>query len=62
MFFKKNGILLRWRLILEEYGPDMEYIQGNKNIVADSSTRFTIIGNKGDSTYKKEIVSEINDI
>ena len=27
--------LLRWRLILEEYGPDMEYIKSDKKIVAD---------------------------
>ena len=28
--------ILRWRLILEEYGSDIEYIKGEKNIVADS--------------------------
>ena len=25
--------VLRWRFILEKYGPDIEYIQGSINIV-----------------------------
>jgi predicted aspartyl protease len=28
--------VLRWRLILEEFGPDLQYIKGEKNIVADA--------------------------
>ena len=31
-FFNTNRVLI-WRLILEEYGPDIEYIQGDKNTV-----------------------------
>ena len=30
------GIVLIWRLILEEYGSKAEYIQGKKTIVADA--------------------------
>ena len=32
--------MIRWRLILEEYGPELRYIQGNKNIVADALSRL----------------------
>ena len=31
---------MRWRLILEEYGPDLRYIQGEKNVVADALSRL----------------------
>ena len=56
--------MLTWRLIIEEYGPDIEYIQGDKNILADTLSIFAINVNQEttlESTYKKETVSEIND-
>ena len=34
--------LLRCILILKEYVPDIEYIKGDKNIVADTLSRFTL--------------------
>ena len=33
-FFNTNRVL-RWRLTLEEYGPDIEYIKGENNTAAD---------------------------
>ena len=57
--------VLIWRLILKEYGLDIEYIKGEKNIVEDTLSIFTLNGNQETThnyTYKKEIVSEINDI
>ena len=60
-----TDILLIGRLIIEYYGPEIEYIQGSKTIVADALSTFPIHGNKEttqESTYKKCIVSEINDI
>ena len=32
--------VMRWRLILEEYGPELLYIPGDKNIVADALSRL----------------------
>jgi hypothetical protein len=34
--------VMRWRLLLEEYGPDIKYIQGSKNIVADALSRLDL--------------------
>ena len=34
--------VMRWRLILEEFGPELIYIQGDKNIVADALSRLEI--------------------
>ena len=42
--FNINRVLI-WRLILEDYGPDIEYIKGEKNIVADALSRITLNGN-----------------
>ena len=34
--------VMRWRLILEEYGPQLEYIKGEKNVLADALSRLDI--------------------
>ena len=55
--------MLICRLILEEYGPEIEYIQGSKNILSDELSRLSINRKKyitHESTYKKYIESEIN--
>ena len=57
-------ILIIQRLIFEQYGPGIEYIKFEGNIVADALSIFHLNQNKETtqkSTYKKEIVSEIND-
>ena len=32
--------VMRWRLIIEEYGPTLKYIEGESNVVADALTRL----------------------
>ena len=31
---------MRWRLYIEEYSPDLQYIKGEKNVVADTLSRL----------------------
>ena len=31
---------MRWRLILEEFGPELKYINGENNVVADALSRL----------------------
>ena len=56
--------VLKWQLILDNYGLDIEYIKGEKNIVSDALSRIPLNGNEENtqkSIYQKEIMSEIND-
>ena len=36
---------MRWRLILEEYGPELIYVKGENNVVADALSRLNLITN-----------------
>ena len=40
-----NRVLI-WRLILEDYGPDIEYIKGDNNIIPDELSRLPLNGNQ----------------
>jgi hypothetical protein len=33
---------MRWRLVLEDYGPELEYIKGERNVVAGALSRLDI--------------------
>ena len=35
--------VMRWRLIIEEFSPELIYIQGERNIVADALSRLDIV-------------------
>jgi hypothetical protein len=37
---------MRWRLILEEFGPELNHIKGKKNIVADALSRLELSDNE----------------
>ena len=38
-FFNTERVM-RWRLILEEFGPELKYIKGEDNVVADALSRL----------------------
>ena len=62
--FNTDRVLI-WKLILAYYVPDIEYIKGEKNLVAYALSRIPLDGNqetKQKFTYQREIVSEINNI
>ena len=41
--------VIRWRLILEEYGPEFIYVKGEHNIVADALSRLTLLDSSSTS-------------
>ena len=60
--FNTDRVLI-WIFIFENNGPDIEYINGEKNIVAYALPRYTINRNQETTqeyNYKNETVSEIN--
>lgn len=34
--------VMRWRLIIEEYGPELKYVKGHHNVVADTLSRLDL--------------------
>ena len=41
---------MRWRLILEEFGPELKYIKGENNVVADALSSL-------DMNYNQDILN-----
>ena len=37
---------MRWRLILEEFGPELKYIKGENNVLANALSRFEMSDNQ----------------
>ena len=48
---------MRWRLYIEEYSPDLQYIKGEKNVVADALSRLKMDDNP--SLHKALITEEM---
>ena len=45
---------MRWQLILEELSPELIYIKGSKNIVADALSRLDKIDNLNNNSSKND--------
>ncbi len=42
--------VMRWRLYIEEYSPDLQYIKGKNNVVADALSRLEMTTSKSEDT------------
>jgi hypothetical protein len=51
--------VMRWRLILEEYGPELHYIKGEQNIVADALSRLDMTDDMPLGTPTVEKMAEL---
>jgi cysteinyl-tRNA synthetase len=55
-----SRVLRQW-LLLEEYGADLEYVQGSSNVVADALSRLPTnaeTASNNDSAEKNELVAD----
>jgi hypothetical protein len=46
--------IMRWRLHIEEYGPDLCYIKGTKNVAAHALSRLGILNNPMNEAHSTE--------
>ena len=53
--------VLRWRMVLEEYGPELIYIKGQDNVVADALLRLDLIPDDESPPSKEHDDVTIND-
>ena len=44
--FLNTERVMRWRLLLEEFGPELKYIKGENNAVADALSRLEMSDNQ----------------
>jgi len=57
---------MRWRMLIEEFGPNINYIKGSTNTVADALSRLNFSGNISNKKYNKlfytvtKIITKIN--
>ena len=51
--------VMRWRLILEEFGPELRYIKGEHNIVADALSRLGMVKEPITEALPSEAAAEL---
>jgi transposase InsO family protein len=56
ILYKKlsNDRIIRWRLLLEEYGPEYVYVSGKDNVVADALSRMEADFNINEKEFEKD--------
>jgi hypothetical protein len=56
-----NDRIVRWRLLLEEYGPEYVHIKGKDNIVADALSRLDITQNNSEHSEDRKAQNDHED-
>ena len=49
--------LMRWRLILEEFSPELKYIKGENNVISDALSRLKRVQIKRSSTFQSSMAT-----
>ena len=50
---------MRWRLLIEEFGPELVYLQGKKNIVADALSRLEIEESEQPKDFEQLLINNV---
>ena len=62
LLYKKlaSARLIRWRMLLEEFGPKVEHISGEKNVVADALSRLDLKQKQHDEVADTKTNAELS--
>ena len=62
LLYKKlaSARLIRWRMLLEEFGPKVEHIKGEKNVVADALSRLDLSPKQHDTIDDTETTTQLS--
>ena len=62
LLYKKlaSARLVRWRMLLEEFGPEVKHIQGEKNVVADALSRLDLTKQQYDEIVDTKTPSQLS--
>ena len=62
LLYKKlaSACLVRWQMLLEEYGPTVQHIQGEKNIVTDALTRLELSQKQHDEIQDTKVTTQLS--
>ena len=51
---------MRWRMVLEEYDPELVYIKGPENVVADALSRLDLLPDADSPTKELSLLEWMN--
>jgi hypothetical protein len=54
-----NDRIIRWRLLLEEFGPEYEHIAGKDNIIADALSRLELDDGSEDAKVEGQVMAHL---
>ena len=62
LLYKKlaSACLIRWQMLLEEFGPEVEHIKGEKNVVADALSRLDLSPKQHDIIDDTETTTQLS--
>ena len=64
LLYKKlaSNQMIRWRMMLEEFGPEFRHVKGVKNVVADALSRLPTVHKDDDIIDHEEQLPELSDV
>ena len=59
---QSQRVMRRWRLILKEFGPDIQHVRGEDNVVADALSRLDTVNEEEVHGCTEEMKEKFNNL